>query len=94
MYMIDIKFIDRKYVEKDVLCLFMSVGQRKKEKEKRSYLLWLSGRALDPRIWRYKVQFNMGTQNFFSLSHACDKTKNIFLYFFSELKPYHLSCSV
>ena len=34
MYMIDIKFIDRKYVEKDVLCLFMSVGQRKKRKGK------------------------------------------------------------
>ena len=27
----------------------------------------------------------------FSLSHACDKTKNIFLYFFTELKTYHLS---
>ena len=27
----------------------------------------------------------------FSLSHAVDKTKNIFLYFFTELKTYHLS---
>ena len=27
----------------------------------------------------------------FSLTHACDKTKNIFLYFFTELKTYHLS---
>ena len=27
----------------------------------------------------------------FSLSHARDKTKNIFLYFFTELKTYHLS---
>lgn len=27
--------------------------------------LWLSGRALDPRISRYKVQFNIGIQNFF-----------------------------
>ena len=35
----------------------------------------------------------MGTQNF-SLSHARDKTKkNIFLYFFTELKTYHLSYS-
>ena len=30
----------------------------------------------------------------FSLSHARDKTKNIFLYFFTELKTYHLSYSV
>ena len=27
----------------------------------------------------------------FSLCHTCDKTKNIFLYFFTELKTYHLS---
>ena len=32
----------------------------------------------------------MGTQNFY-LSHAHDKTKNIFLCFFTELKTYHLS---
>ena len=32
----------------------------------------------------------MKTQNFFSWSHARDKTKNIFLYFFTELKTYHL----
>ena len=32
---------------------------------------------------------------FFSLSHACDKTKkNIFLYFFTNLKTDHLSCSI
>ena len=30
----------------------------------------------------------------FSLSHARDKTKNIFLYFFTELKTYDLSCSI
>ena len=30
----------------------------------------------------------------FSLSHARDKTKNIFLYFFTELKTYHLSYSI
>ena len=34
----------------------------------------------------------MGTQNLY-LSHARDKTKNIFLYFFTELKTYHLSYS-
>ena len=31
---------------------------------------------------------------FFSLSHARDMTKNIFLYFYAELKTYHLSYSV
>ena len=30
----------------------------------------------------------------FSLLHACDRQKNVFLYFFTELKPYHLSYSV
>ena len=30
----------------------------------------------------------------FSLFHARDKTKSIFLYFFTELKTYHLSYSV
>ena len=30
----------------------------------------------------------------FSLSHARDMTKNIFLYFFTELKTYHLSYSI
>ena len=33
------------------------------------------------------VFFLMGTQNI-SLSHACDKTKNIFLYFFTKLKTF------
>ena len=28
---------------------------------------------------------------FFSLPHARDKTKNISLYFFTELKTYHIS---
>ena len=27
----------------------------------------------------------------FSLSHACDKTENIFLFFFTDLKTNHLS---
>ena len=30
----------------------------------------------------------------FSLSHGCDKMKNILLYFFRELKTYHLSYSI
>ena len=39
------------------------------------------------------VCFLMGTQNI-SLSHACDKTRNIFLYFFTKLKTYYLSYSI
>ena len=34
----------------------------------------------------------MGTRNFF-LSHARDKTKNVFLYFFNELKTYQFLIS-
>ena len=30
----------------------------------------------------------------FSLSHACDKMKNTFLYFFTGLKTYHFSYSM
>ena len=33
-------------------------------------------------------------QDTFSLCHACDKTKNIFLYFFTRLKTYHLPYSI
>ena len=32
-----------------------------------------------------------GLRIFFPLSHARDKTKNIFLHFFTKLKTYHLS---
>ena len=39
------------------------------------------------------ICFLMGTQNI-SLSHACDKTKNIFIYFFTKLKTYYLSYSI
>ena len=31
---------------------------------------------------------------FLFLTHACDKTKNIILYFFTELKTYHLFYSI
>ena len=33
-------------------------------------------------------------QDTFSLCHTCDKTKNIFLYFFTKLKTYHLHYSI
>ena len=35
-----------------------------------------------------------GTKTIFPLSHARDKTKNIFVYFFTELKTQHLSHSI
>ena len=35
-----------------------------------------------------------GDSEIFSLFHACHKTKNIFLYFFTELKTYHLPYSI
>ena len=40
--------------------------------------LWLSGRASESGIRRSEVRFVIGTQNF-SLSHASDKTKIIFI---------------
>ena len=43
------------------------------------------GRASERGIRRSEVRFLVASQNF-SLSHARDKTKNIFLYFFTELK--------
>ena len=92
--MIDIKFIDRKYVEKDVFCHFTSVEQRKKKKRKRDLIC--CGSVVEH--WTPEsegIRFNSTWRlRIFSLSHACDKTKNIFLYFFSELKPYDLSYSI
>ena len=38
MYMIDIKFIDRKYVEKDVFLSFHERGTKKKKKRKRDLI--------------------------------------------------------
>ena len=43
-------------------------------------------------IRRSEVRFLMGTQKF-SFSLARDKKKNILLYFFTELKTYHISYS-
>ena len=48
--------------------------------------LWLSGRALYWSVQSKGLRFN-----YFSLSHTCDKTKNVFLYFFIKFKTYHLS---
>lgn len=40
------------------------------------------GRASERGIRRSEVRLFMGTQNFFPFSHALDRTKNIFLFFF------------
>ena len=56
--------------------------------------LWLSGRASErenPKVWGSSPY---GKSEFFSLSHARDKTKNIFLSFFTELKTYQLTYSI
>ena len=60
---------------------------------------WLSDACSDalPLSWNWSagsegLRFNSSWGlRIFSLSNACDKTKNIFLYFFTELKTCHLS---
>ena len=52
-------------------------------------------RSADLRgIRRSEVPFLMGTQDFFSSSNDYENMQNIFLYFFIELKTYHLSYSI
>ena len=48
------------------------------------------GLILESRYYRHESQ----TTSHFFASHARDKTKNIFLYFFTELKTYHISYSI
>ena len=64
-----------KEIKKDVIRLVTIGGQRKQ--------FWLSVRG--PRL------DSLCGLRIFSLSHARDETKNIFLYFFNELKTSHLS---
>ena len=52
---------------------------------------WKSIRARNPKVWG---SIPYGKSEFFSLSHARDKMKNILLYFFTELKTYHLIYSI
>ena len=40
---------------------------------------------------RNRTSVLRGESEFFSLSHARDETENILLYFFTELKTYHLT---
>ena len=62
---------------------------------------WLSDSCSDalPLSWNWSMEsegpsFNSSWElRIFSLSKACDKTKSIFLYFFTELKTYHVSYS-
>ena len=48
------------------------------------------GLILESRYYRHGSQ----TTSHFFASHARDKTKNIFLYFLTELKTYHISYSI
>ena len=58
--------------------LVAGVGQRKN-----SDFLW----GIEPQIFR----FHMGTEHFFFVPRSWQDEKNIFLYFFTELKTYHVS---
>ena len=58
------------------------------------FVLWCSATELELECGTVGLRFNSSWGlRIFSLSNACDKTKNIFLYFFTELKTYHLSYS-
>ena len=58
------------------------------------FVLWCSATELELECGTIGLRFNSSWGlRIFSLSNACDKTKNIFLYFFTELKTYHLSYS-
>ena len=46
-------------------------------------------RASEHEIPRFEVQFHLGNQNFFFVPSS-QRDKNIFLYFFTELKTYYL----
>ena len=57
-------------------------------------MLWCSTTELELECGTGGLRFNSSWGlRIFSLSNACDKTKNIFLYFFAELKTYYLSYS-
>ena len=58
--------------------LVAGVGQRKN-----SDFLW----GIEPQIFR----FHMGTEHFFFVPRSWQDEKNIFLYFFTKLKTYHVS---
>ena len=49
---------------------------------------WQNIRARNAKVWG---SIPHGDSEFFSFSHARDKTKNIFNYFFSVLKTYYLA---
>ena len=78
--------------EIDVFHLVTSMGQRKNSESP-----W----GIKPQTFGFHALMHLkvlgsvphGTHNF-SLSHACDKTKNIFLYLSTELKTCHLSYSI
>ena len=58
------------------------------------FVLWCSATELELECGTVGLRFNSSWGlRIFSLSKARDKTKNIFLYFFTELKTYHVSYS-
>ena len=80
---------------KDVFRLITSVGQRKNSEspftELKTYHLCgsvVGHRSAESESLRFDSSWGL---RIFSLSHARGKTKNIFHYFLTELKTYHLS---
>ena len=80
---------------KDVFRLITSVGQRKNSEspftELKTYHLCgsvVGHRSAESEGLRFDSSWGL---RIFSLSHARGKTKNIFHYFLTELKTYHLS---
>ena len=93
-----------KEIEKDVFRHFTSLGERKNSEspwgiEPQTFgfcaHLSLCGSVVGhPSTESEGLRFDSSWGlRIFSFSHACEMTKNIFLYFFTELKTYHLSNS-
>ena len=94
-----------KEIEKGIFCLFTSMGQRKKTllilTVCRTYELHngssspygLCSSAVEHQSAESGgLRFNSSWGlRIFSFSHTRDKTENMFLYFFTELKTYHFS---
>ena len=95
-----------KEIEKDVFRLVTSLRQRKNSESPwgiepqtfgfRARMLyhWAIETKVSAESEGLRFDSSWGLRKCFSFSLARDKKKNIFLYFSTELKKYHLSCSI
>ena len=93
-----------KEIEKDVFRHVTSVGQRKNSESlwaikpqtvgfrARMLYHWATEITVSAESEGLRFDSSWGLKSF-SFSHAREKKKNIFLYFFTELKTYHISYS-